>query len=268
MTRLINIRHICTLLLALVLTGGICSAGCCSTVPRPSRPKTEDANSVDSILLRLKQKTSGLKSYRCNIEYLFSQPLLESQTLKKGEMYYSRFGDKSKLRINFETLKQDVEPQRQYKEYYIFDGQWLTQIDYQIKHIRRRQLAGPNEPVDAFELAKKNFPILGFSDTEELKKEFEISLAEDNKPDSGRLIKLHLKVKPESSYTDDYTSIDFWVDKTIDLPAKIQAVSTEEDIYEIKLLDAKVNQPIDPNVFEFEIPPGFGEPEIIPLKRN
>lgn len=268
MTRLINIRRILTLFLALALTGKICSAGCRSTAPQPCRPKAEDANSVDSILLQLKQKTSGLKSYRCNLEYLFSQPLLESQTLKKGLLYYEKFDNKSKLRINFETLKQDTEPQRQYKEYYIFDGRWLTQIDYQIKHIRRRQLAEPNEPVDAFELAKKNFPILGFTNTEELKKDFEIAIADDNKLDSGRLIKLHLKVKPQSSYKDDYTSIDFWVDKAICLPAKIRAVSTEEDIYEIKLLDAKVNQPIDPNVFEFEIPPGFGKPEIIPLKED
>jgi len=266
MARLLNIRHICTLLLALALTMEICSAGCRSTAAQPCRPKPEDPNSVDSILARLKQKTAGLKSYRCNIEYLFSQPLLESQTLKKGLVYYEKFGDKSKLRINFETLKQDTEPRRQYKEYYIFDGRWLTQIDYQIKSVKRRRLAEPNEPVDAFELAKKNFPILGFSNTEELKKDFEIALAGDNKPGSGRLIKLHLKVKPRSSYKDDYTSIDFWVDSKLYLPAKIRAVSTEEDIYEIKLLDARVNKPIDPNVFEFEIPPGFGKPETIPLE--
>lgn len=256
-----------TFLLVVAVTVRICSAGCC-TVPQPCKSKGADSNSVDSILLRLKQETRELKSYRCNIEYLFSQPLLESRTFKTGSLYYSKADAKSKLRINFETLKQDDEAEREHKEHYIFDGQWLTQIDYQIRNVKRRQLAEPNEPVDAFELAKRNFPILGFSNTEELKKEFEISLAEDNKANSGRYIKLHLKVKPESSYTDDYTSVEFWVDKAIDLPGKIVAVSTEEDIYEIKLLDAKVNQPIDPNVFEFEIPDGFGEPEIIPLKRD
>ena len=81
-------------------------------------------------------------------------------------------------------------------------------------------------------------------------------------------IGLHLKVKPDSVYKDDYTSIDFWIDKGLFLPGKIVALSTEEDIYQIELLDAKVNEKIDEKVFEFEVPEGFGEPEIIPLKKK
>jgi outer membrane lipoprotein-sorting protein len=50
------------------------------------------------------------------------------------------------------------------------------------------------------------------------------------------------------------------------LPAKISAVSTEGDIYEITFIKPKVDEPINEKVFEWTIPDGFGKPEIIPLK--
>jgi hypothetical protein len=85
------------------------------------------------------------------------------------------------------------------------------------------------------------------------------------------LIQVHLKVKPNSIYKDDYISIDFWIDGKLDLPAKIIAVKSEPeppfgDIEEIKFLNPKVNKDIDKKVFELKIPKGFGEPEILPLE--
>ena len=253
--------------IAVVMLGiaGICRAAGCVKSLEVCPAKCADANSVEVILGRLNQAVSGLGSYQGRVEYRFSQPILESETLRKGVLYFAKCGEKSKLRINFQTLRQDDEKEQKYIEQYIFDGVWLTHIDYQIKEVKRRQLAEPNEPVDAFELAKRNFPIIGFGKTEDLEKEFEIKLQAEGKP--SEFIKLHLKVRPESIYKGDYSSIDFWIDKKMNLPAKIVAVSTEEDIYEIRLLDTKVNEGIDENVFEVKVPDGFGE-EIIPLKRK
>ncbi len=136
------------------------------------------------------------------------------------------------------------------------------------------QLADPNdhkdanEPRDAFDLVSRNFPIIGFSKIKDLKKQFEIKLIEPQKDEPKNLVHLNLKVKPDSVYKDDYTYIDFWIDKKLGLPTKIVAISTEQDIYQIKLLRPKVNKRIDKKVFEFKIPRGFGKPEIIPLKKK
>jgi len=222
-----------------------------------------NTGSVDAIIKGLQNSTAGLKSYQCKVEYLFSQPLLESKTLRMGELYYARFNNTSRLRISFDTLTQDDGPQQKYIEHYIFDGQWLTHIDYQIKQVQKRQLAEANEPIDAFELAKRNFPIIGFSKTEDLKKEFDVNLVSD----SNEQIHLGLKVKPDSQYKDDYKSAEVWIDKKLMLPAQLTAVSTEGDIYEIKFIQPKVNEPVDEKIFEVAIPPGFGKPEIIPLKK-
>jgi outer membrane lipoprotein-sorting protein len=231
-------------------------------------PQKLEPNSVDAVLKQLNEKASELKSYEGLIEYKYIQPLLESEALRKGILYYARFDGKSALRINFETLKQEDEEEQKYIEHYIFDGRWLTQIDYQIKAVKRYELAEPNNPTDAFDVASKNLPILGFAKIEDLKKQFEISLIEQKKNEPNDLIGLHLKVKPDSIYKDDYIWIDFWIDKKIGLPLKVVALSTEEDIYEIKFLNLKVNKDIDKKVFEFKIPDGFGEPEIVLLKKK
>ncbi len=251
-----------TLIILAVIVGG------CSRASYAEQ-SASDANYVSSILDGLKQKTSQLRSYQCEVNYLFSQPLLESKTLRTGNLYYARLGNGlpagagSKLRINFDTLTQDENPQQKYGEQYIFDGRWLTHIDYQIKQVQKRQLAETNEPIDAFELAKRNFPLIGFDKTEDLKKEFDVN----QMGDSNQIVHLHMTVKPDSIYKDDYKSVEVWIDKQLMLPAKISAVSTEGDIYEISFTRPKVNEVIDEKVFEFTIPDGFGKPEIIPLKK-
>ena len=59
-----------------------------------------------------------------------------------------------------------------------------------------------------------------------------------------------------------------WIDKKLGLPARVVAVTTEEEIYRIKFIKAKVNKKIDSKIFEFKIPEGFDEPEIIPLQKE
>ena len=257
------------------------------------QPVEEKVNKVDAVLKRLNKKALELTSYEAQIEYGFIQPLLfGSETLRKGTLYYGRFDKKSKLRINFETVKQEDEEERKYSIQYIvldgasltlagyeFQGTWLVHIDNEIESVKYYQLAEakePNKPVDAFDLASRNLPMIGFTKIEDLKKQFQITLVEQKKSEPEDFIQLHLKVKPNSVYKDDYVYIDFWVDKKLGLPAKVFAVSTEpatepveqKDIYEIKFIKPMVNRKIDGKTFEFKIPEGFGEPEIIPLKKK
>jgi hypothetical protein len=251
-----------------------------------SQSEKADANSVEQILMRLKQKTAELKSFQAQIDYRYLQPWLESQTQRKGVLYYARFDEKSSLRIDFKSLKQDDEKERKYREEFIFDGVWLTHIEYQIKQVRLYQLTEPNKPMDAFELASRNFPVVGFAKIEDLKHQFDITLVkqgeEDNsgipvkpvsdpnlKAGAGKFFHLHLKVKPDSKYKDKYVSIDFWIDKKLGLPVKLVAVTAEEeDVFQIRLLKPKVNEPLKKSVFKVKVPEGFGEPEIIPFKKK
>jgi len=265
----------------------VVSTGCASTSTtsldtQKEKPKTDP---VDKVLEQLNKRTLELESYQGQIEYKFIQPLLfNSQDLRKGMLYYAKEGDKSKLRVNFQTWKQDDEEEQKYLEQYIvldgallsypnhkFEGTWLVCIDYQIEEVKYVQLTGtndPNKPADVFDLASKNLPMVGFAKIEDLKKQFEVTLVEQKKAESQDFIQVHLQVKPNSVYKDDYTFIDVWIDKKLNLPAKIIAETTEEDIYEIKFLKPRINKAIDKKIFDFKIPKDFNEPEIIPLKEK
>lgn len=268
-------------------TTGTCVAVQCAQAD--ATPKNPATNPVDKILDKLNKTTSELTSFECQIEYRYSQPLLESERLSKGKVYYLRSGRTSAMRINFSTLQQDDETERKYIEQYIildgskldhpvrvFKGIWLVHLDYQIEQAKYYQLAEPNDPnesPDVFELVGRELPMLGFSKVADLKKQFEITLIGQKQNPPEDFAQVHLDVKPNSIYKDDFMSIDFWIDKKIGLPAKIIAVKTEPeppfgDIEEIKLLKPKVNKGIDGNVFEYKIPESFGEPEITPLSKN
>jgi len=252
----------------LIIVQSFSSFGCAQITDVEAADIKEESNSVDKILKDLNKAAEGLKTYSSVIEYRFSQPLFESQTIRNGRLYYKASDNESRLRINFDRLKQDEEKEQEHKEDYIFDGVWLTHIDYQLKEVRMHQLAEANEPNEAgdiFEYVSRNFPIIGFSKNENLKKEFEISLVEQKEMGEG--VQLHLKVKPESIYKDNYKAVNFWIGKESNLPVRIVAVNTEDEIYEIKLLGADVNKGIDEKVFEVKVPKGFGKAEIIPLKK-
>jgi len=271
--------------LALLLAAGACWATghseCLDVHKRAAR-----IDPVDAVLEQLNTKTREMMSYQCQIEHKYVQPLLESQAIRKGALYYMRSGGKSALRVNFETLQQEDEKEQKAIEQYIvldgtwlnhrdyeFKGIWLVHIDYRMEEAKYYQLAEPEDPnkaMDVFELASKNLPMLGFTKTEELKKQFEVELVEQKDVDAKDFTQVRLKVKPNSVYKDDFLSIDFWIDKKLGLPAKVRATKIEPeppygDIEEIKFLKPKVNKDIEKKVFEFKIPKGFGEPEIKPL---
>ena len=254
-----------------LLTAGVCPAvECkkpCTSEPVREKPQTA-SDPVDAFLKLLNDKTRELKSYQAQIEYSFVQPLLESEALRKGTMYYARYDKDSRLRINFQTLKQDDEKEQKYLEQYIFDGRWLTHINYQIKSVKKYELAEPNKPVDAFDIANRNLPLIGFTKIDDLKKQFDVAIVEQKTAGPASFVQLHLKVKPNSTYKDDYVSLDFWIDRKMGLPTKVVAVSTEDDIYRLKFVKPRLNKKIDRKIFEFKIPRGFGEPEIVPLKKK
>lgn len=252
-------------LFILLIVVSACWAGC-SAKTTSVEPKEKQANPVDVVLNQLSRRTKQLKFYEARVEYKVIQPVFESTTLRKGALYYAKSGRKSKLRADFKTLKQDDEKEQIYREEFIFDGVWLTRINYRIKQVTMHQMAEPNKPVDAFELAGRNLPIVGFAKIEDLKKQFDIKLVQQD-GEQAEDIHLNLKVKSDSIYKDDYVSIDFWIDKKLGLPARINAVSTEQDIYLIKLLKPKVNKQMEQSIFDFKVPKGFGK-EIIPLKKN
>ncbi|MBE0537752.1 MAG: hypothetical protein IH624_18990 [Phycisphaerae bacterium] len=230
--------------------------------------KPVDQLTLDEILAMLRRRTSEIRSYKANIKYLFIQDpeLLDSRTVRKGVIYYQKTDGRSHLRVNFDTIQQDDTPLRQRMEQFVFDGISLTKIDYELKTVDVYQQAEQDNPQDVFEYISHNFPIVGFSPTETLRKQFDISIIEQP-ADRTKPVRLHLKVKPDSMYKDDYRDIDFSIDSRTWLPLRVVAQSKEEDVYDIHFLDAAVNKKFENRVFVVETPKSFSK-NIHPLQKD
>ncbi len=241
---------------------------CCSEI------QAVEPNSVKAVLARLEAKANELQSFQCEIDYLFKQPLLESQARQKGTLYYAKFDDRSYLRVDFDTIQYDEDKEQKRKEQFFFDGIWATFIDYQVKSVQRQQMSEPNQPVDAFSLISRRVPVLGFSRIDELQEQFDITLVSDPASGSSDSFLLHMKVKPDLQYKNDYSTIDFHVDKMHGLPTRIVAVSAqadlledERDVHQIELKAPEINKGIPRNRFEVKFPDDFSV-EAIPLQRH
>ncbi len=127
------------------------------------------------MLKNLQDKAAELKTYQVNMDYVFKQPVLESQQRRTGVLYYAKSDKKSNLRIDFRTLQQDQEKEQKYVQQYFFDGVWLLEIDQQLQTATKRQLAPEDKPLDALSLASKQLPVLGFAQVQDLRQQFEIA---------------------------------------------------------------------------------------------
>ncbi|OHB54011.1 MAG: hypothetical protein A2Y07_02185 [Planctomycetes bacterium GWF2_50_10] len=228
------------------------------TCPDPNALKPDR---VDAILARLNETSKDLKTYQAKVVYINEQPILETKALRTGTLFFKGDG-RSKMRVSFTTLKQDNEPVAPTREEYVFDGVDMTRINYDLKSVEIRQLSEPNHPLDAFELASRYWPIIGFAKVDELKKDFDVSLVSD----TNTVVQLRLKSLPSSRYAQDYAFIDFWIDTGSYLPLRMSAQSPDDIISDFKLEDAVVNKKMNDDVFDIEVPENFGK-NIIPLEK-
>lgn len=263
--------------LTLSLTGFFLTMGCsCASAKDDIICKTsatgyakkkaeQKPDTVESVLKGLTEKTSRLKSYQAQVTSAFEQPMLETKTVREGTIYYVKDNSENKLRINFQTRKNDdLAPEKDQQEY-IFDGIWLTRINYPTGYVEKLQLAPENAASDVMTLVGENFPLIGFSDVEKLQSDFDILLVTDANDDTYKNSAcLKLTPKPQSSYSKQYSQVNFWVDKNISLPVRIQALTAEGDIYDLTFTKVKFNGPVKKDTFKIDYPAEF-KVEIKPM---
>jgi outer membrane lipoprotein-sorting protein len=250
-------------LCALCVLCGNCTAK--SSAPalavKTSEPNAIDpASTLGQLLEKINLATKSIQSCRATMEYLFIQEpeLLNSQTLRRGTLYYQKNDKGSKLRLNFDTVKQDDAGEQKKTEQYVFDGVWLTKIDYTLRQINQYQQAPIDKPVEVLDYISRRFPIVGFSGTETLQKQFVIQSVKPSEKET-HLHHLLLAVRPDSVYKDDYTKIDLWVNDESFLPVRMVSLSTQGDIYDIHLSKMELNKLIPAKTFEFETPADFSK---------
>ena len=242
------------------------ASGCCAkSKNKPPEPTVQDKQKseqsdgeIEEILSKMHNATKQLKSCQAKLSYLFIQDpdLLDSKTLRNGVLYYQKDEDCSRLRIRFDDIKQEDFKPENCRQEYLFDGVWLTRIDYKLKQIDLYQKAPKDNPIDVFELISNNFPLIGFSNIKQLREDFDIHLPQKS-GETDKSITLLLSVKKGSKYEKEYKKIDFRVASDTYMPEKIVAYSSQGDIHDIQFKELKKNKKLKKGVFTIETPPDF-----------
>jgi hypothetical protein len=249
---------VCLILISMAGCASAAPAGEPNLPPEPNaltQPATRELSELDSMLARLNGNVAKLKSCRLELTWTFFQPLLETSTTRKGMLYYKKVSDRSNLRINFNSFQQDKEKPQPLREEIIFDGVWLTRIDYQLKEIKRDQLAPDDKPLDAFQLLTGRMPLVGFGSIDDLKKQFEIEMKASGESGDG-IVVLVLTPRADSEYVKDYKRVEIYTEATEALPGRIKAITPDDDVSEIVLVKSG-SQDVADTVFAFEKPRDF-----------
>ena len=246
----------------LVIAAGSCCAAKKAAQCQPAQAPSPEITKLDEILNNIRKSTETLDTCQTTLSYLFIEDpegILDSRTLRTGKLYYQKEEKGAKLRIRFETVQQDdFEPEKRIEDFY-FDGVWLTRVDYKLEQITLYQQAPENKPIDVFELINQRFPLIGFSGTDALQKDFDISLVNEGGDDPNEPIQLLLSVKKDSKFEDKYKKIDFWIYRDNYLPYRVKAYLTQGDIEDIRFLAIKSNKKLKNTVFTIEPPANFSE---------
>ncbi|MBM4104495.1 MAG: outer membrane lipoprotein carrier protein LolA [Planctomycetes bacterium] len=267
-----NLNKFLILILCLpssVFIGGVLCGACTAqpanqapaAVVKPAEPNVVVADaSLEPLLQKINEAAKTIQSCRASVDYLVIQEpeLLNSQTRRKGTLYYQKADKGSKLRLNFDSIKQDDAGEQKKTEQYFFDGVWLTKIDYAQRQIDQYQQAPVDKPVEVFDYISHHFPIVGFTGSDILYKQFIIQQI----PPAAQEKQIHhllLKVKPDSVYKDDYTQIDLWIDGKTYLPLRMVSLTIQGDTYDIRLSKMELNKTIPAKTFEIETPADFSK---------
>lgn len=222
---------------------------------------------VDAILDRLEAKGQAIKGLRCALtyRYVIVDPVEDAQT-KEGELLFVRDEPNPKFLIHFNKIIADGIVSRR-GEYFLFDGQWLTERHDKARTIQRRQIVREGERIDAFKLGTGPFPLPFGQKREAILESFTVKAVKFELGDPRNSQHLRCVPRPATELARKYSRVDFYIDKRIDLPVRIVMVrNSDGNRIEVDFKQIDTDEAPAQSRFKIEVPDGFTEapPEFLP----
>jgi len=229
---------------------------------RAAGPATTQISSgdpaVDAILDRLEIRGKAIKGLSCRLVYtIVTVEPIEDKSTKKGTLLFARGDPNSKFLIQFTELVAGGVVSR-HVEKFLFDGEWLTELNGKAKTVIRRQIARKGERKDPFELGKGPFPLPFGQKRAEILKQFEVALSPFGLGDPLHTKHLHCVPRPNTELGRKYSRVEIYVDTRIDLPVRIvsERISDGNRI-EVDLEGIDTNEAPAGSRFQIEVPKGY-----------
>ncbi len=233
-----------------------------TTMPtRPTKLSSGDPE-VDEILDRLEVKGEAIKGLGCELTYKYVtvEPVQDEQR-KEGELLFVRAEPNSKFLIHFTKMIADGIVTRR-GEYFLFDGEWLTERNDKARTITKRQIVRKGERVDPFKLGKGPFPLPFGQKREEILRNFKVTLEKFELGDPRNTHHLHCVPLPRTELARKYSRVEIYVDKRIELPVRIVTERIKDgNRIEVDFKKIDTNEAPALSRFQIEAPDGFAVTE-------
>ncbi len=241
-------------LIALLVALAACAGGGPPPAPGAPPPAAPPSASspADDLLRRLERSTDDLRSISARILYRSWDAVLEQQELRGGVLVYEVGAEqRRRLGVFFDIVIRG-DHRRDHRKDYIFDGNWLVEVDYERKLLIKRQIAAPGRDFDPLRLGEGPFPLPIGQKRDEVVANFEVTILDKTSDPwladrlAGReLLGLLLIPRPGAKHARDFKRIEVFYDAKTLLPSGVHTMEPTDDTKTVCLFDQKRNSAVD-----------------------
>lgn len=266
--------------LACVLVTGACAAACSVlSAGAPEDETTAEATDpeAEGWVHRIAERHAAVRTLHARLTYDRIQELLGATERRFGRLVYEA-GPPGRFAVHVDRLLADDRLEQQ-DRWYVFDGRWLVERLNDRQQFLARQIVGPDaDPADQDPLALGRGPFvvpIG-PNARHMLERFAVRVIEgddagsdtdaDAAADSEAAADLlRLRLVPRDHDRTDFASIDIWYDRDSLLPRRVRSVDQSQNVSDIFLRDPRLDEPVDPTIFDTAPPEQRGwEIEITP----
>ena len=213
--------------------------------------------SAEALLTALEQADQDLRTLEARVMYVRVFAVAGDEQRRDGTLSFRsvpREGERADraFAIDFDTLlvgrrKEDI------TERYVFDGQWLLELNFATKDFTRRQVVAPGERFDPLRIGEGPFPIPIGQRKDEILARYEAVLVDATDGLSSASLRKRVegmsqvKLVPKPFYEDesDFDVIRLWYSRGEDgrlLPRMARTINHAGDEATVILEDVRVNE--------------------------
>ncbi len=222
--------------------------------PTATPPESVTVDPTEALLDRLETSAADLRGFTANVYYEIFNDLLARREIRLGELIYAvdpATGTK-RFAVLFDALIVNNRRTDRLK-HFVFDGQWLAEIDEEQKTFTKQQIVPPGRHLDPLKLGEGPFPLPVGQPKEEVLARFDVSPlnALPEGPLSALVEKFELDgllliPKPGTEEAKDDERVEIFYDRSTLLPVGIRLLQTNGNIKTVRLSDPVRNPVLTP----------------------
>ena len=218
---------------ALIVIFAVAIVGAAVAQTQPTSAPATDPQ-IDQVLDELHARGGTLKEFAADITQADTDTIMGNITTKTGKVWYQVKPDGSvRLRILFDKKQVGSKPAHDERREYLLDNGWLIDRDYPDKIETNRQVSQPGEKVNLFQLGKGPLPLPIGQDKKDVHDQFDVTLLPPAQGDPSDTVHLQLKPKPGTDLARKFTTLDFWINRKLAMPIRIETLDAKQSMDQV-----------------------------------